>query len=259
MAMYHRNRKSKVMKNKLSVLLMISGLFLNTGLFAAELPENLDLVYRANIAGINIGTLNRNLRAVGKGKYEVTSETNATGIAAILLKDTYREKSEFKIVANMIYPLSYRQAPDNRPDKARIATFNWDRKKVSLNNDRVYDISPGVQDPASFLFFWMLNPPEKGQAGKISLVDGKRMTHYEFKIIGHEKVESLWGKINTLRIERQKEGSPDKILRMWLATERHYVPVKIENVRPKYKMTFTLEKIEGLETGERGKGKTKEQ
>jgi len=77
------------------------------------------------------------------------------------------------------------------------------------------------------------------------------MSQYEFKIIGHEKVESLWGEINTLRIERQKKGSPDKILRMWLATERHYVPVKIENVRPKYKMTFTLEKAEGLEAGER--------
>ena len=258
MAMNHQNNRSYLMKYKLSALFLISGLFLNTCLFAAELPDSLDLVYRANISGINIGTLNRNLRAIGKGKYKVTSETNATGIAAILLRDTYREKSEFKVVADMIYPLSYHQAPDNRPDKARIATFDWDKKKVTLNNDRVYDISPGVQDPASFLFFWMLNPPRIGQTGKISLVDGKRMSQYEFKVIGHEKIESLWGKINTLRIERQKEGSPDKILRMWLATDYSNIPVIIENIRPKYKMTFTLEKADGLEAGGKGKGERKD-
>ncbi len=235
------------MKYRLSVLFfLISGFFLNTCLFAAELPKSLDLVYRANISGINIGTLNRNLRAIGKGKYEVTSETNATGIAAILLKDTYRDKSEFKIVADLIYPLSYRQAPDNRPDKARIATFDWDKKKVSLNNDRVYDIKPGVQDPSTFLFFWMLSPPKEGQQGTVSLIDGKRMKQFKFKVTGNEKLASLWGEINTLRIERKDENNPEKILRMWLATERQHIPVKIENIRPKYKMTFTLEKADGL-------------
>ena len=239
------------MKNKLSMLFLLAGLFLSRGLIAAELPNSLDLVYRANVAGMNIGTLNRQLRHTQNGHYRVASETNATGIAAILMNDIYREKSEFKVEKGIIYPLKYHQAPDKKPEKARIATFDWVTKKVSLNNDRVYDIKPGVQDPASFLFFWMLTPPVEGEKGTISLVDGKRMSQYEFKIIGQEKISSLWGEINTLRIERQKEGSPDKILRMWLATERQYLPVKIENVRPKYKMTFTLEKADGLESGRR--------
>ena len=234
------------MKNKLSMLFLLAGLFLSSGLIAAELPEKLDLVYRAKVAGINIGTLNRQLRHAQNGHYTVTSETNARGVAAILMKDTYREKSEFMVDKGMIYPLKYHQAPDKKPEKARIATFDWDNKKVSLNNDRVYDIKPGVQDPASFLFFWMLTPPALGEKGAISLVDGKRMSQYEFKIIGQEKIASLWGEINSLRIERQKKGNPEKILRMWLATEHSYIPVVIENVRPNYKMTFTLEKAEGL-------------
>lgn len=234
------------MRTSFPVLFLIISIFLSSTLFAAELPASLDLVYRANISGINIGTLDRKLRATGKGTYEVTSQTNATGIAAILLKDTYREKSKFKIVDNMIYPLSYHQAPDGRPEKARIATFDWDNKKVSLNNDRVYDLKPGMQDPSTFLFQWMISPPAEGQSGKVSLIDGKRLSHYEFKIIGQEKIESLWGEINALRIERQKEGSPDKILRMWLAIDHSYIPVVIKNIRPKYKMTFTLEKADGL-------------
>ena len=234
------------MKNKLSILFILSSLCLSTGLTAAELPESLDLVYRANVAGMNIGTLDRQLRAESEGVYRVTSETNATGIAAVLMNDTYREESEFKVDEGMVYPLRYRQAPDKKPEKARIATFDWDKKKVSLNNDRVYDIEPGVQDPASFLFFWMLNPPVKGETGKISLVDGKRMKQYEFNVIGEEKHASLWGDINALHIERQDKNNPEKILRLWLAVDRNYVPVTLENVRPNYKMTFTLEKAEGL-------------
>jgi hypothetical protein len=239
------------MQSKLFTFFLLAGLFFSQGLIAAELPDKLDLVYRANAAGMNIGTLNRQLQKTQNGHYRVNSETNATGIAALLMNDIYREESEFKVDGGMIFPLKYHQAPDKKPEKARIATFDWNKKKVSLNNDRVYDIHPGVQDPASFLFFWMLTPPMEGEKGTISLVDGKRMSKYEFKIIGHEKVATLWGDIDTLRIERQKEGNPEKILRMWLATDRNHVPVKIENVRPKYKMTFTLEKAEGLESEER--------
>ena len=234
------------MKIKLSIALLLSSLCLSTSLTAAQLPESLDLVYRANVAGMNIGTLNRQLRKASAGVYSVTSETNATGIAAVLMNDTYREESEFKVDKGMTYPLRYHQAPDKKPEKARIANFDWDKKKVSLNNDRNYDIKPGVQDPASFLFFWMLSPPAKGQTGKISLVDGKRMKEYEFNVIGEEKHASLWGEINTLHIERQDKNKPEKILRLWLAVDRNYVPVTLENVRPKYKMTFTLEKAAGL-------------
>ena len=234
------------MKIKLSIGLLLSSLCLSTNLSAAQLPESLDLVYRANVAGMNIGTLNRQLRKASAGVYSVTSETNATGIAAVLMNDTYREESEFKVDKGMTYPLRYHQAPDKKPEKARIANFDWEKKKVSLNNDRVYDISPGVQDPASFLFFWMLNPPAEGEKGTIALVDGKRMTKYEFKIIGKEQIDTIWGEISTLRIERQKEGDPKKILRMWLAIDKQHLPVVIENVRPSYKMTFTLEKAEGL-------------
>jgi hypothetical protein len=92
----------------------------------------------------------------------------------------------------------------------------------------------------------MLNPPVKGETGKISLVDGKRMKEYEFNVIGEEKHASLWGDINALHIERQDKNNPEKILRLWLAVDRNYVPVTLENVRPNYKMTFTLEKAEGL-------------
>lgn len=235
------------MKFKLSRI-FLSGYFIlqSPALLAIELPAQLDLVYRAEVAGMNIGTLNRQLKRESEGHYTVNSETNARGIAALLMKDVYREESTFRVDKDMIYPLKYHQAPDKKPEKARIAIFDWEKRKVSLNNDRVYDISPGVQDPASFLFFWMLNPPAEGEKGTISLVDGKRMTKYEFKIIGIEQINTIWGEISALRIERQKEGEPQKILRMWLATDKQYLPVVIENVRPSYKMTFTLEKSEGL-------------
>ncbi len=108
-----------MVKNKLSMLFLLSSLCLSANLPAAQLPESLDLVYRANVAGMNIGTLNRQLRTASAGVYSVTSETNATGIAAVLMNDTYREKSEFKIEKGMTYPLQYYQAPDKKPEKTR--------------------------------------------------------------------------------------------------------------------------------------------
>ena len=93
--------------NKLSLYLLIFSCLLSPTAMSVELPEKLDLVYRAKVAGMNIGTLNRSLRSLQSGRYTVTSETNATGIAAVLLKDTYRETSDFKVEKDMIYPLKY--------------------------------------------------------------------------------------------------------------------------------------------------------
>jgi hypothetical protein len=214
---------------------------------ASELPSPLNLVYRADVGGMGIGTLNRELSKNADGIYTVVSETNATGIAALLLRDVYRETSNFKVEKDVIYPQKYNRAPVGKPEKARIAVFDWNTNKVSLNNDRVYDITPGVQDAGSFLFYWMLTPPVEGNSGTITLVDGKRMTEYEYRIVGEEKLETLWGKeTKALRVERQKKGEKKKILRIWLAIDRKYLPVKIENVRPNYTMTFTLEKAEGI-------------
>jgi hypothetical protein len=214
---------------------------------ASELPSPLNLVYRADVGGMGIGTLNRELSKSADGVYTVVSETNATGIAALLLRDVYRETSDFKVEKDIIYPQRYKRAPVGKPDKARTAIFDWKTNKVTLNNDRVYDITPGVQDAASFLFYWMLTPPVEGNSGTITLVDGKRMTEYQYNIVGEEKIETLWGKeTKALRVERQKKGETKKILRIWLAIDRNYLPVKIENVRPNYTMTFTLQKAEGI-------------
>jgi hypothetical protein len=48
-------------------------------------------------------------------------------------------------------------------------------------------------------------------------------------------------------VERHKPGEPQKIVRLWIALDHHNLPVKLENVRPKYTMTFELEKIDGLD------------
>ena len=72
------------------------------------------------------------------------------------------------------------------------------------------------------------------------------MTPNTSQVQGKQEIDTLWGKTDTLLIERHKENEPEKIVRLWLAIGHQYIPVRFDNVRPKYTMTFVLEKADGL-------------
>ena len=223
---------------------LISGLFSHPVL--AGLPDSMDLIYKATWGGMTIGTLEKKLRKQDNNGYVMTAKIKASGLAALLLRDTYDEESHFQVDGDFIYPQSYRLGPADKPDKTRLAKFDWKKKVVKLNNDRSYKLVRGIQDAATFPLFWMINPPLGEKQGDISIVDGKRMTTFKYTVIGEQEIETPLGKAKTLLVERQKETEPEKKFRMWLDLNRSYLAVRLENVRPNNTMVFELEKIEGL-------------
>ena len=217
---------------------------LNTA--CAGLPDSMDLTYKASWGGMTIGTLEKKLRKNSENGYVMTAKIQASGLAALLLRDTYNEESHFKLEGDNIFPQSYRLGPDDKPDKQRLASFDWQKKIVKLNNDRSYALKPGIQDAATFPLYWMIKPPVNEKTGDISIVDGKRMTTFKYTVKGKEKITTSLGEANTLLVERQKESEPKKVFRMWLDIDRSYLAVRLENVRPNNTMVFELEKLEGL-------------
>ena len=212
----------------------------------ADLPDSMDLTYKASWGGMTIGTLEKKLRKESDNGYIMTAKIKASGLASLLLSDTYDEESHFQFDGDNIFPQSYRLGPLDNPDKQRMATFDWQKKVVKLNNDRSYPLKPGIQDAATFPLYWMIKPPVNEKNGDISIVDGKRMTTFKYTVKGKEKITTLLGEANTLLVERQKEGEPKKVFRMWLDIDRSYLAVRLENVRPNNTMVFELEKVEGL-------------
>ena len=242
-----RLRNSAFTSFRLTAILLaalISGLCSHPAL--AGLPDSMDLTYKASWGGIPIGTLEKKLRKQNGNNYVITGKIQASGLAAMVLRDTYDEESQFLVKDNYIYPKAYRLGPTDKPDKMRLAKFDWSSKVVKLNNDRSYKLVRGIQDAATFPLFWMINPPLDEKQGDISIVDGKRMTTFKYTVIGEQEIETPLGKAKTLLVERQKETEPEKKFRMWLDLNRSYLAVRLENVRPNNTMVFELEKIEGL-------------
>jgi hypothetical protein len=61
---------------------------------------------------------------------------------------------------------------------------------------------------------------------EFTMIDRKNQTHYQFKLAGHETVQTPAGPFETLRLDRV--DNPDKIGRFWLAPRLDYMPVVIE-------------------------------
>lgn len=227
-------------------ILLVTLLVLASPAATADLPAPLDMTYRGKLGGLGVGTLEKHLRREADGSYQVYGETKAKGIAAILLRDTYDEESRFRVDGDMIYPDNYRLGPRSEPDKQRVAEFDWNAKLVRLNNDRQYPLEPGIQDAASFPFWWMLKPPLDHDSGNISIVDGKRLSTFRYEVKGIQVLESVFGETPCLVVERRKPGEEKKIFRMWFAVDHHYVPILLESIRPNYTLTFELTEIRGL-------------
>jgi hypothetical protein len=163
-----------------------------------------------------------------------------------VLRDIYDEESHFQVNGDEILPQSYQLGPRDKPEKQRQAKFDWQKKVVQLNNDRSYPLTPGVQDAATFPLSWMIKPPADGEKGQVSIVDGKRLATFEYAVLGREKISTPFGDVDTLLVERRKEGQTKKAFRMWLDVDRSYLAVRLENIRPNNTMVFELQKAEGI-------------
>ena len=227
-----------------SVLLLAISLVLPPA--HAGLPDSMELTYKASWGGIEIGTLKKVLRKDKGSSYVITGQVRATGLAALLLHDVYDEESRFTIDGDTIFPQSYRLGPRNKPKKLRVATFDWERKVVRLNNDRSYPLKPGIQDAATFPLWWMIEPPGENEKGQVSIVDGKRLSTFQYTARGIQEIETPAGKVRALLVERRKPGETKKVFRIWLDVNRSHLAIRLENVRPNNTMVFELTEASGI-------------
>lgn len=122
------------------------------------------------------------------------------------------------------------------------ATFDSDKGRVSWtqrdpNNPSreprnvVTDFTGQLQDVLSAIYFIRMQKLEVGKSFEISITDGGRIYNVPVKVVEKKRMKSLFGKINTYRVDPDVFG-PDRLihnekgeLNIWLSDDHHRVPV----------------------------------
>ena len=194
---------------------------------AASVPTHIEIKYRVSMGAMKIGEGLDTFQHDGK-TYSVVSESKTSGIAAMLYQLNIRREAKGRITPDGLKPRTF---VESRNDKVkRSATFDWETNQVQLADGdepkQTVPLPPSTWDATSFAWNFAFAQPGDKELN-INLTDGRRVTSYRYAVVGRETLNTVIGDIATLHVKKVLEGDDKRAFDVWLATERHYLPVRI--------------------------------
>ena len=197
---------------------------------SATLPTPFTAWYTVHAKGFTLGTMERRLEHRGKGRYRFRSESQSTGLVALIRSDQVLEKSIWILENNQIRPVKYVYRHTGSKDRTIKIRFDWIQGRIieqKGENTRSMAIVPGVLDKLVYQLgiMWDLRRGERRFEYRIA-DDGKIKT-YHFVNLGEEAVTTPLGQFQAIKLEYQKADSPRKTT-LWCAPTLGYLPVRMD-------------------------------
>lgn len=205
----------------------------------SRLPDSAKLIYAVSLYETDLGNLVTELTKNGD-EYKVQTVTRAQGLAAILLGGSLHEECEFSVSDSLeVKPRHYAIEKDGRGSYTHSAEFLWSKMMVRYEDGKTLSIPPAgyVIDNCTVPFaFVAADRITLKKYPYIHILGGETMRHYEDIKVSRETIEVPAGKFDTVRIDQQRVGSPDKTLSIWVAPDKQNIAIKIVE-RRKFRVT----------------------
>lgn len=171
--------------------------------------------------------------------YTIHTLVKASGVISLFFSGTREETSTGVVTENGLRPNEYRSLRSDKPEKTRVATFNWQSGIIDFTEKgetHSNDLPPRAQDMASLLFNFMFIPPQ--QQMRITVTDGRKIKYYAYLIKDEETLTIDGQDYVTLHLSKIADSADDK-LDVWLAKDHFNIPLKIQKTDEKG-MVYTL-------------------
>jgi hypothetical protein len=205
-------------------------------LHAAEpkLPQ-LNLTYDAFWRGFGLGQITVVLKAEGGPDcYRYESSSDPSGLVRMFYGAPH-ETSRFCVSGGKIVPQRFEFANPKDRDGGFALDFDAKAGKVRDGKGNVRDAPANAQDRFGIqqaVRLWVLahlqDEPGKDTV-EFASVDDTHVRNYRFAITGREEIATPAGRFNTVLVQRV--DNPDRSSKFWLAAEKDYMPVRVEQIR----------------------------
>jgi hypothetical protein len=172
--------------------------------------------------GFQIGIAEHTWEFTADGRYHLSGMTRTSGLAALIKPLVFENESSGKLVAGGLQPDMYRTRKNGK-DANENADFDWSATAVHLSRSgAVQPISLGAQDILSLNYqLAYLRHPEDG--ANVGVVTGKKYDRFTLDSLGEEEIDIPAGHFRTLHLR----AMGDTVTEIWIALDRHRLPVKI--------------------------------
>jgi len=197
---------------------------------------------------LKIGETRMQLERSQEDIYRYTSEAKASGFVSLFVKDIITEESIFRFKDEQFWPVSYQYRQQNSSkNRNESIAYDWTEGYAQVDY-RGHESQPKLKPGTLDRFLLQLAITAHVQDGEIDrayrILDNGRVKEYRLQSHGLETVVTPAGQYNALRVTRV-DKDPDKNLRMWLAPEIGYLPVKIEQEKSNEEtLRLTLKRLQ---------------
>lgn len=188
-------------------------------------PQRVVMQYEMSRNGTAMVEVTETLEHDGRN-YRISSEARGKGLFALAERGTARRMSRGVIDAHGLKPVEFRDRRGNGPEA--VAHFDWSKKTLAQEfegRNETLPLAGPAQDRLSFLYWFAFAPPAKDI--DVLIADGRGTTRFRYKAAGRETLKTPAGDIEALHLVKQRDGPEDRATDLWLASGRHFLPVRI--------------------------------
>jgi len=187
-------------------------------------PKDFKAKYEATLAGINIKATSQ-LNTLENGRREL--RFSAKSWVANIEESSQFEWSEQGQLVPLHY--EYHRTGFGR-DRHAILSFDWAGFKVTNNVQNKpwqMDVPAGALDKLSAQLQLRQDLVNARSLSTYQVADGGKLKTYSYIVLGEEVLETPLGRLNAVKIRREKNSNSKRSTTLWLAKDWDYLLVKL--------------------------------
>jgi hypothetical protein len=160
------------------------------------------------------------------GRYELTSEAKGRGVLAALPLGPFRRESRGEVTSDGLRPEAFRE---QRGGRVAEAAFDWGARTLITtyrNRAETHALEGATHDRLTQVYTFAFAPPPDAPFD-MRVTDGRGVSEQRYAVVGREALSVPAGRFETLRLERVREPGEARETAVWLAVQRHYLPVRV--------------------------------
>jgi hypothetical protein len=190
--------------------------------------------YDVRYGSMSVGSSRTELRRAALGRWEIVSESQASGLARLVASGTLSQRSVFELEATDVRPMTYRfDDGTQRTGRDVSLDFDWRDARVrgTAENEAVDLPAPaGLQDAASIQALVMLRLRAGAEPGLVAMIEKDYVKQYRYTLLRRERLKTAIGTLDTVVYRSTREGSSRETL-FWYAPALGFTMVQAEQRR----------------------------
>ena len=212
-------------------------------------PDRFAASYTLHAGDLEVGTTSISLSPMGDGRFEYTSVSRTTGVASLLGKREVRERSVWEPSESQIRSLRYDYERRGTKERRVRVIFDWSAGRVTNHvNGETWqmEVPEPTFDRQSHLLALMRDLESGARPASYRVADGGRLKTYRFSHLGHDRVSTAFGNLDTVVVERTQPGATRRTT-FWFAPSFDYLPVQIEHREDSGSIVVRIRDVSGFD------------